>query len=136
MAASNMAAIIMEQNAANEARYKEMLREARLKEGTAAINALYDPVPIMETRHQKGKVGGSNLPAGKFFTRTGAAVAPADGGAPVDDFDAASYLAANPDVAAATVGPNQAGAARQHYDLMGKAEGRPGAKRAGGGSGQ
>lgn len=77
--ASNSQSIQIQQQAANEARYKEMLREQRLKEGTDAINALYDPTPIMETRHRKEKVGAGNLPAGKFFARAGAPAADAAG---------------------------------------------------------
>jgi len=40
---SNSAAIQMQQQAANEARYKEMLREQRLREGSSAIDELYGP---------------------------------------------------------------------------------------------
>jgi hypothetical protein len=161
---SNNQAIAMEQQAANEARVKEAQRAERLKQGTAAIDALFNPVPIMETRHQKGKVGAGNLPAGKFFTRTGAPAGGAAGGvggvtggaagtegswvggddrnagtwvpgtpAVADNFDAAGYLAANPDVAG-VIGNNPA-AARQHYDLFGKSEGRQGGVKGGGAGG-
>jgi len=144
---SNTQAIQMQQQAANEARMKEIQREQRLQEGTAAINALYDPTPIMGTRHQRGRVSASNLPAG-FRTRTGTAaaapaaaaasdewtpaeitmgrrIAPAAGAAaagPQEACDEAGYLAMNPDVA------KSGATGQQHWDLYGQKEGRKGGK--------
>ena len=63
--ASNNVSMFMQQQAANEARAKEMAREQRLREGEAAINALYDPQPVMATRKVKGKIDpNATLPTG------------------------------------------------------------------------
>jgi hypothetical protein len=76
--ASNMQSIQIQQQAANEARYKEMLREQRLKEGTDAINALYDPQPVMATRKVTGKVDPNALASG-YTKRTRQEELPLDG---------------------------------------------------------
>jgi hypothetical protein len=80
---SNMASIQIQQQAANEARYKEMLREQRLREGTDAINALYDAQPVMGTRKVKGKIdpNAATMPAG--YTKQSKRVV--EGGADPDE---------------------------------------------------
>jgi hypothetical protein len=77
---SNMASIQIQQQAANEARMKEMMREQRLREGTDAIEALYAPQPVMATRRVKGKIdpNAATMPTG-YNKRTRQETLPLDG---------------------------------------------------------
>lgn len=92
---SNNAQIYQQQQAAQEARQKEEARAARLQQGKAAIDALFEGAPVMGTRATQTTWGGGDAPAG-FTKRTltkpggggGGAAAPitgtTSGGAPFD----------------------------------------------------
>ena len=61
---SNNMSMFMQQQASQEARQKEEQRAQRLREGEAAINALYDPQPVMATRKVKARIDPNALPSG------------------------------------------------------------------------